>query len=70
MWQNDIVQVLSVIRFLQAIDDRPALEGDATVTLPVGSSYVDPGYTARDNYEGDISDKVEVRGGVDWETMG
>ena len=33
------------------------LEGDATVTVEVGTDYTDAGATATDNYDGDITSR-------------
>ena len=38
------------------------LNGDTTITLAVGTDFEDPGYTATDDYDGDITDKVVVSG--------
>lgn len=45
----------------------PELEllGKKSITLTAGSAYQEPGYAARDNCDGDISDRVEVSGAVD-----
>lgn len=40
------------------------LVGDANMTIQAGSTYTDPGYTALDNIDGDITDKVEISGSV------
>ena len=40
------------------------LLGNANIYLNVGSSYHEPGYTATDNCDGDITDKVVVSGSV------
>lgn len=40
------------------------LKGDASITITAGSVYEEPGYTANDNIDGDITDKVEVSGSV------
>lgn len=42
-----------------------ALNGDAEMTVEAGSEFSDPGYTATDNYDGDLTDKVSVTGDVD-----
>lgn len=47
-----------------------ALFGDNPVTLEVGNAYVEPGYTATDNYDGDITANVIVSGSVDHEISG
>lgn len=41
------------------------LNGDAEMTVEAGSEFSDPGYTATDNYDGDLTDKVSVTGAVD-----
>ena len=40
------------------------LKGNATMYLNVGSTYHEPGYTALDNCDGDLTDKVEKSGTV------
>ena len=40
------------------------LKGESTITINAGSSYEEPGYTATDNIDGDITDKVEIVGSV------
>jgi hypothetical protein len=41
------------------------LRGTASLTWPEGQPFVDPGVTAQDKEDGDISAKVETRGRVD-----
>ncbi len=41
------------------------LTGDAEMTVEVGATYEEPGCSAQDNYDGDITDKVAVTGEVD-----
>ena len=41
------------------------LNGDAAITMAVGTEFVDPGYTATDDYDGDVTSKVVVSGSVD-----
>ena len=41
------------------------LNGDATITMAVGTEFVDPGYTATDDYDGDVTSKVVISGSVD-----
>jgi peptidoglycan/xylan/chitin deacetylase (PgdA/CDA1 family) len=40
------------------------LKGDATVMIPVGGTFTDPGYTANDNVDGNVTSKVKVTGTV------
>ena len=46
------------------------LEGEATVTLEVGTSYTDAGATARDDYDGDISNNIITINTVDKDVVG
>lgn len=41
------------------------LEGEETIDLPAGTPYEEAGFTATDNCDGDVTDKVTVTGGVD-----
>ena len=41
------------------------LLGGDTVTVISGEGYVEPGWTAQDNWDGDLSDQVKVEGHVD-----
>lgn len=36
------------------------LKGDSTITITVGSKFTEPGFTATDNLDGDVTDKVIV----------
>lgn len=40
------------------------LEGERFMTLTAGEEYVEPGFTATDNYNGDMTDQVVVHGTV------
>ena len=46
------------------------LNGDLKTFIKIGTEYVDPGFSATDNIDGDISAKVTVDGGVDTSKMG
>ena len=46
------------------------LNGDSEITLVVGTEFEDPGYTATDDYDGDITDKVVRSGNVDMSKAG
>lgn len=41
-----------------------SLKGETNITINAGSAYTEPGYTATDNIDGDITDKVEISGSV------
>ena len=40
------------------------LKGDASITIYAGTAYEEPGYTANDNIDGDITDQVQIEGSV------
>lgn len=46
------------------------LIGDATITIKAGEKYNEPGYTATDNCDGDITQNVKVEGSVDIRSAG
>ena len=52
--------------------NRPEIEllGEASVNIPAGQQYVDPGATAVDDIDGDISDKIVVSGSVNSTVVG
>ncbi len=41
------------------------LTGGSSITVGIGAEFADPGYTATDNYDGDLTDQVQVSGSVD-----
>ena len=58
----------TVIRTITYGDVTPpviTLKGDSEITIMAGDSFKDPGFTAVDNVDGDITDKVEVSGKVE-----
>lgn len=60
-------------RVIPAYDGFPPeviLEGGSPYAIPLGTPYEEPGYTAVDNYDGDVTDAVEVSGEVCWYRRG
>jgi len=51
---------------------RPVLKlkGKPTTTINFGSKYKEPGYTATDNYDGDITKNVKITGKVNTNKLG
>ena len=47
-----------------------ALIGEASVNIPAGQEYVDPGATAFDDIDGDITEKIEVSGSINSTVVG
>lgn len=62
-----------VIRTVQIADlNKPVitLNGELKTYIKVGTAYTEPGFSASDNIDGDITSKVTVSGGVDTSKMG
>ena len=60
-----------VTRTVEVVDTtNPSitLNGDEEITVEVGGSFVDPGATATDTYQGNISSAIVVTGSVDTDT--
>lgn len=61
------------IRIVNVVDDVApviTLEGDEIIELNLGNKYVEPGFNASDEIDGDITDKVEVIDGIDVNKVG
>lgn len=64
---------VNVKRTVNVVDkDLPVIElvGDIDNSFYVGEAYEDPGYTATDSYDGDLTSKVSVTNNVDNNTPG
>lgn len=62
-----------VKRTVQIADLRKpviSLNGEWKTYMKVGTAYTEPGFSATDNIDGDITSKVTVSGGVDTSRMG
>lgn len=62
-----------VIRNIEIVDTTApslTLEGDEKITLTTGMDYVEPGYKAIDNYDGDITSSVETTNNIDNKNSG
>jgi len=61
------------VRTITVVDTTPpaiTLLGENPMTLEAGTPYVEPGYTATDNLDGDITANVAVKGSVDHTATG
>ncbi|WP_160499857.1 leucine-rich repeat protein [Paenibacillus dendrobii] len=60
---NQVVKQLEVTNIDR---EKPVivLKGDAVVEVRLGTSYTDPGYSAMDNYDGDVTAQVIVSDGI------
>lgn len=60
-------------RNIRIIDDIPPvikLEGNQITEISINKEYIEPGYKAIDEYDGDLTERVEVIGKVDTENYG
>ena len=62
--------VLREIIYDDPVPPELNLAGKSTITLELGTKYNEPGFTANDNCDGDLTEKVEVTGTVDVENLG
>lgn len=67
---GNTTEVTRVIRYDDPIAPELILEGEEQIILLVGTEYIEPGYTAFDNCDGDITKKVIVRGIIDSSSVG
>lgn len=68
---NDYKQRL--YRKIKVIDDEKPniiLNGDGEITLEYGEEYKEPGFSASDNYDGDITSKVMVKNTINTKKSG
>ena len=58
------------VPYYDPIPPEITLEGDADMAITTGTFYQEPGYSALDNVDGDLTQQVQVDGEVDWLTPG
>lgn len=58
------------IPFYDAIPPEIHLEGGADITINAGTYFRDPGFSAADNLDGDLTEQVAVEGEVVWYAPG
>ena len=62
---GNVAQISRKIEYSDPIAPELTLLGNAHSMLQVGTAYTEPGFTATDNCDGDISQRVTVSGQVD-----
>lgn len=67
---GNIGEVKRTVRIADLIAPVISLKGAQSTYIKVGTAYTDPGFTASDNIDGDMTAKVSVTGGVDTSKMG
>lgn len=66
-------KTLHVRRNVKVIDDiNPVikLKGEQIIKMSINKQYIEPGYIAIDEYDGDITNKVQITGEIDAENYG
>ena len=67
---GNTAEVVREIIYDDPVPPELNLEGKTIITLEQGTEYKEPGFTANDNCDGDLTEKVEVTGTVDVEAVG
>ena len=67
---GNVGEVKRTVRIADLTAPVIALKGEQSTYIKVGTTYTDPGFTASDNIDGDMTGKVSVTGGVDTSKMG
>lgn len=62
--------VVRRIEYADIVPPEIVLKGEVSLTLTAGGTYTEPGFTATDDVDGDITDQVEVSGSVDCNRAG
>ena len=57
-------EIIRQIAYYDPIPPELTLQGDSSITLNYGVEYVEPGYSAYDNCDGDLTDQVQISGSV------
>lgn len=63
-------EILRQIRYSDLVTPELTLLGDAHVRIPQWGSYTEPGFSAVDNVDGDITGRVTVSGSVNTDVVG
>ncbi len=70
---NETIAIRTVFVTVEPEDTTPpviSLFGNSSMTLIVGDSYIEPGYSATDDVDGDISAQVVITGSVNTNVAG
>ena len=61
---GNTTEVRRPIVYSDPIPPELTLKGETSVTISIGSGFTDPGYSALDNVDGDLTSQVQVSGSV------
>ena len=62
---GNTMEVVRQIVYNDPVAPELTLLGSTKISVPAGGSFKEPGFTATDNCDGDITDRVKVTGGID-----
>ncbi len=68
--QGNRSRVTRTITYSDPVAPELTLKGKQEMVVLKGKKYKEPGFTAADNFDGDVTDRVTVSGQVDTKTMG
>lgn len=64
------VKVKRTVKVMDISGPKIELKGGSDYEVTVNTDYEEPGYTANDNLDGDVTDKVKVSGEIDTNKLG
>lgn len=67
---GNVAEVKRTVKVADITAPQISLKGEKSSYIKVGTAFSDPGYSASDNIDGDITSKVSVSGSVDTSKMG
>ncbi len=67
---DNITEIKRKVRVTDISGPVLTLSGDKKMYIKIGSNYTEPGYSAVDNIDGDVTANVKVSGSVDTSKMG
>ena len=63
-------KLLREVLVVDKVNPNIELDGDKEIVLSLGSDYQESGYKANDNYDGELTDKVEITNNIDKNKIG
>ncbi|MBO5852553.1 MAG: polysaccharide deacetylase family protein [Clostridia bacterium] len=66
---NETIKEINLV-FDDGVRPTLTISGPTTIYIAAGGKYAEPGYSAKDNLDGDITNKVVVSGDVDFKKSG
>lgn len=60
--QGNVTEVIRQLLYEDVVAPEITLLGDSVLTMTIGTEYTEPGFTAKDNRDGDLTTSVEVSG--------